>query len=136
MAKQKKDGRIDKRSARGPSRKLTSKQKQALGLFISGMTSYQICKTVDIQAHTLTNCINHSKPFRVALTLAVKDIEKGVERNVRAMVKTAMSVVSELMGNINPAIKRQAAKMAWDMHEPTQRRLSEGLHPWRLALTD
>ena len=125
MAREKKDGTIDKRTICGPAKKLTSKQKQALGLFLSGMTSFQICKTVDIQAHTLTNWINHSKPFRDALALAVKDIEKGVERDVRAMVKTSMTVVSELMGNSNPAIRMQAAKMAWDMNEGMQRRLND-----------
>lgn len=97
----------------------------ALGLFLSGMTSYQICKTADIQAHTLTNWINHAKPLRNARALAVNDIAQGVARDVRAIVTTSMTVVSELMGNSNPAIRMQAAKMAWVINESMHRRLND-----------
>ena len=51
----KKDGTIDKRCVKGPARKLTPKQKQALGLFLSGMNIQSICRTIGIETKTFHN---------------------------------------------------------------------------------
>ena len=45
------------------------------------------------------SCINYSKTLSEAPVLAVKDIEKGVERDVRPMIGIIMSIVFGLIGS-------------------------------------
>ena len=121
----KKDGTIDKQKVRSPARQLTSKQKQALGLFLSGMNIQSICRTIGIETKSFHNWSKGSEPFKQGLAEATKGVEKNIGHDLKAMMSGAVGTVSSLLSDPNPNIRLSAAKLAWEMHESMVKRSEE-----------
>ena len=121
----KKDGSVDKRCVKGPARKLTPKQKQALGLFLSGMNIQSICRTIGIETKTFHNWSKGCEPFKEGLAEAIKGVEQNVGHDLKAMMSGAVGTVSSLLSDPNPNIRLSAAKLAWEMHESMVKRSEE-----------
>ena len=110
---------------RPKSTKLTPTQKKALGLFLMGWPIYRIAKQLDITPETFNRWQRTSQPFKRALEEAVKGVEDAVGMDMRALLKSSVHLVSELVEHPSANIKLSAAKLAFDMNQSFVARAEE-----------